>query len=116
MSDNILIKVIFDAATFWLGNKFTYSLDSSLENKPNLSNLTTWTLSNLIFRYKIIEHLQSVGFIATNEEIYLSLGVMSFAINNIVYNENNFINFKKCAIGTMSNILASKVIYPKPLF
>lgn len=112
MSENILVKVIFDAATFWLGNKFTYSLDSSLENKPNLRNLTVWTAGNLLFRYKIVEYLQSVGFIATNEEIYISLGVLAFATNSL-YGENNFINFKKCSIGTMSNILASKVIYPK---
>lgn len=111
--DNLLIKVIFDAATFWLGNDFTYSLDSSLENKPNLRNLAVWSAGNIAFRYKIIEILQQEGFIVTNEEIYIALGIMAFLANNIFFRENNYINFKKCLIGTVSNILASKVIYPK---
>lgn len=113
MSEELLIKVIFDGATFWLGNDFTYSLDSSLENKPNLRNLAIWSAGNIAFRYKIIEFLKNEGFIVTDEEIYIALGFMAYLANNIFFNENNFINFKKCLIGTMSNILASKIIYPK---
>jgi hypothetical protein len=111
--ENIFIKVLFDGASYWLGNDLTYSLDSSLENKPNLRNLAMWSAGNLVFRYKIIEFLQSEGFIATNEEIYLALGVMAFAGNKIFFNENNFINFKKCSIGTISNILMSKIARPR---
>jgi len=105
------IKIIFDAATFWLGNDWVYSIDKNLEQKPTLQNLAIWTVNNIIYRYKIIDFLEEKKILLEPDDKYFIIGAMSFAVN-LLLGEPLAKNIKVCGIGVVANILTSKLVFP----
>lgn len=117
MEEDINIKIIFDGASYWLGNKLIYNINPNLEHKPTLSGLAIWTASNVLIRYKIIEILKKKGWILTNDDIYFTLGAISTTVNLLVSSFTKKESFYKIikvnGVGTLSNILMSRFVRPK---
>jgi hypothetical protein len=119
MQEDINIKIIFDGASYWLGNKLVYSINPNLEHRPTISGLAVWTFSNVILRYNIIEFLKKKEIILTNDDIYFALGAMATIISilPLPFSQNKKESFYKIVkingVGTLSNILMSRFVHPK---
>lgn len=110
----MLVKVIFDAATFWLGNTLVYSINPHLEQKPDLNNLLVWTAGNVAIRYHVLNSLKDRGIIKTNDEVYGVLALISIFLNAITGLEKSlYTNVKINSVGMLSNILTSRFVRPK---
>lgn len=116
MEETNEIKIIFDAASYYMGNLLIYDLNPQLEHKPGLKDLLIWTAANVFIRYDIIEWLKEKKIILTNDDIYFSLGIMATSVNlffsKIIQNRpDSFYKILKVnLVGTMSNILMSRII------
>ena len=106
------MKIIFDGISYYLGNLLVYDLNPQLEHKPGLKNLLIWTGANIFIRYDIIEWLKEKKIILTNDDIYFALGIMATGVNLIFKNngESFYKILKINLVGTMSNILMSRII------
>lgn len=109
MDEKLFLKVIFDGASFWLGNTLVHNLNPKLEHQPTLQNLAVWTIGNILIRYNIIEHLKLKKIIQTNDGIYFTLGLIS-SIVNLILGENFLKTIKINSVGTLSNITMSRFI------
>lgn len=108
------MKIIFDAVSYYMGNLLVYDINPQLEHKPGLKDLLIWTASNIFIRYDIIEWLKEKKIILTNDDIYFTLGIMATGVNLFFSafskSESLYKILKVNLIGTMSNILMSRII------
>ncbi len=115
MPEKMEIKVIFDTISYYMGNLLIYDLNPQLEHKPGLKDLLIWTAANVFIRYDILDWLQEKKVILTNDDIYFTLGIMATAVNLFFSSfggkkESLYKILKINLIGTMSNILMSRII------
>jgi hypothetical protein len=112
----MLVKVIFDAATFWLGNTLVYSINPSLEQKPDPENLLVWTAGNVLIRYHVLDLLKENRVLKTNDDIYAAIALLSIFVNMVTGLETDiYTNIKINSVGMLSNILTSRFVRPKQI-